>query len=170
MVIFLHRVLLYKFLFIVKLANARIMKKIIIYTDGSCKGNPGPGGWAALLLENETDKTPFKILKGNSRATTNNRMEMMAMIEALKFVQKNNLNNSVITLFSDSNLLIQTLNQGWKKKANQDLWEQLDTYSKGLLIDYVWVKAHATNHWNNECDKVAQKEASLAMRKVGLDF
>ncbi len=134
-------------------------KKIEIYTDGSCKGNPGPGGWAAILLE-EGAKKPFKILKGREQSTTNNRMEMMAVIEALHFLQQQHLQNHDITLYSDSNLVIQTLLQGWKKKANRDLWEELDGLNEEFDINYSWIKGHAKNKWNNECDKIAQKEAA----------
>jgi ribonuclease HI len=137
------------------------MKQIEIFTDGSCKGNPGPGGWAAIFLEKNSKKS-FKILKGGADDTTNNRMEMTAVIEALRYVEHQKLHSSQITLFSDSSLVIQTLLQGWKRKANLDLWEELDELNEGLDVEYAWVKGHAKNHWNNECDKVAQKEASLA--------
>lgn len=138
-------------------------KNIFIYTDGSCKGNPGPGGWAAIFLENEAGK-PFAILKGNESPTTNNRMEMTAVIEALKFIHENKLEKFEIKLFSDSNLVIQTLISGWKRKANKDLWEQVDKFNQKLSIEYVWVRGHAKNKWNNECDKIATNEATLASR------
>lgn len=139
-------------------------KKIFIYTDGSCKGNPGPGGWAALLLES-TSLKPFQILKGHENATTNNRMEMIAVIEALRFIDENHLQNSDITLYSDSNLVIQTLLQGWKRKANLDLWEELDQLNEALDVNFVWVKGHAKNKWNNECDKIAQQESRKAVNQ-----
>ncbi len=141
-------------------------KKIQIYTDGSCKGNPGPGGWAAIILEGVSLK-PLSILKGNERATTNNRMEMTGVIEALHFLRDHHLESADIKLFSDSNLIIQTLLQGWKRKANLDLWEELDDLNEGMDIDYIWVKGHAKNKWNNECDKVAQREADIMLRKIG---
>jgi len=139
------------------------MKQIEIYTDGSCKGNPGPGGWGAIFLE-KNSKTPFKILKGHALDTTNNRMEMTGVIEALRFIDKEKLHTSQCTLYSDSNLIIQTLLQGWKRKANLDLWEELDDLNEELDIQYTWVKGHAKNHWNNECDKVAQKESLIAYK------
>lgn len=139
-------------------------KKIEIYTDGSCKGNPGPGGWAALLLEERAEK-PFEILKGNDPDTTNNRMEMIGIIEALRYIHENNFQKNSVTLFSDSNLIIQTLLQGWKKKANLDLWEELDALNEELDVKFVWVKGHAKNRWNNECDKVAQSESLKAQKK-----
>ncbi|MFO0781010.1 MAG: ribonuclease H [Candidatus Gracilibacteria bacterium] len=142
------------------------MKQIEIFTDGSCKGNPGPGGWCAILLEKKSEK-PFKILKGNAVDTTNNRMEMTAVIEALRFIDHEKMHGERITLYSDSNLVIQTLLQGWKRKANLDLWEELDELNEELDVDYVWVKGHAKNHWNNECDKIAQKEADDVRKKNG---
>jgi len=141
------------------------MKHIEIYTDGSCKGNPGPGGWAAIFLQKKSEK-PFEILKGRAFQTTNNRMEMTAVIEALRYINHQQLHDAEIILYSDSNLVIQTLLQGWKRKANKDLWEELDELNEGLDIDYQWVKGHAKNHWNNECDKIAQKEADLARKNL----
>ncbi len=132
--------------------------KILIYTDGSCIGNPGPGGWAAILLHPDAEK-PFAILKGHEKSTTNNRMEMIAVIEALRYIHEHKFQNSNITLHSDSNLVIQTLTQGWKRKANLDLWEELDQLNEELDVNFIWVKAHAQNKWNNECDKIAQQQS-----------
>ncbi len=137
------------------------MKKLEIYTDGSCKGNPGPGGWTAIILEPKAAK-PLHILKGGNQHTTNNRMEMMGIIEALKWLDQKKYHQTDVTLYSDSNLIIQTLLQGWKKKANQDLWKELDAVNEKFSIKYQWVKGHAKNKWNNECDRIAQKEADLA--------
>ena len=147
------------------------MKQIEIFTDGSCKGNPGPGGWCAIVLEKKSGESeklrkPFKILKGRIDDTTNNRMEMTAVIEALRYIDHQKLSRAHITLFSDSNLIIQTLLQGWKRKANKDLWEELDSFNEELEVEYVWIKGHAKNRWNNECDKVAQKEADLARQHL----
>lgn len=108
---------------------------------------------------------PFKILKGSAFDTTNNRMEMTAVIEALRYIDHEKLHTSSITLYSDSNLVVQTLLQGWKRKANLDLWEELDALSEEIDMKYVWVKGHDKNKWNNECDKIAQKEALLAQKK-----
>jgi ribonuclease HI len=141
------------------------MQNIEIYTDGSCKGNPGPGGWAALLFEKNSAK-PFQILQGNEVATTNNRMEMTAVIEALRFIDEQHLQNCHINLYSDSNLIVQTLLQGWKRKANQDLWEELDALLEELDVQFIWVKGHAKNKWNNECDRIAQAESLKAQKKI----
>ncbi len=144
------------------------MKKIRLFTDGSCIGNPGPGGWAFILIdENE------KIIKSSSEKiihrsnyslhTTNNRMEMQAILESLNYVSKNYSDYS-IELFSDSNLLIQTLNLGWKRKSNLDLWKEIDEYRKNLSIKYIWVKGHADNEYNNLCDEYAQQESAKAAK------
>lgn len=138
-----------------------MQNKIEIYTDGSCIGNPGPGGWGVIVLHNKKEIE----ISGGERDTTNNRMEMMAMIEALKWLrdEKNlpteELDAAKITLYSDSNLLIQTLNKGWKKKANTDLWAQIDKLRAWLNIEWVWVKAHATNKYNNLVDELAFNQA-----------
>jgi ribonuclease HI len=133
---------------------------IKVYTDGSCLGNPGPGGWAAIVL-----KDGKKIeLKGNDKDTTNNRMEMKAAVEALKWIRSKigiNENNqeSAIEIYSDSSLLIKTINENWKRKKNQDLWAELDKERGWLKIQWSWVKGHSTNKYNNLADKLAVEEA-----------
>jgi len=144
------------------------LKKIVIYTDGSCIGNPGPGGWAFLLINISDGKkltSQKKIIHRSdfSYHTTNNRMEMMAILEALKFSQEN-FPEYLIELNSDSNLLIQTLNQGWKRKANLDLWSEIDRFRNKLQIKYFWVKAHADDQYNNLCDEYAQKASAKAAK------
>lgn len=136
--------------------------KIDIYTDGSCIGNPGPGGWGVIiLLENREVQ-----IKGGELKTTNNRMEMTAIIKALRWlkheanIDETNSKDFLIKLHSDSNLLIQTLLQGWKKKANKDLWEELDALHEGININWIWVKAHATNKYNNLVDELALSEST----------
>ncbi len=131
---------------------------IEIYTDGSCIGNPGPGGWGAIIL---ADKK--YIVSGNEPDTTNNRMEMKAIIAALKWLKTNNISDPV-TIHSDSNLIVQTMNKGWKKKANTDLWEMIDSLAPELNLTWKWVKAHATNKLNNEVDKIAFSEAEKAKK------
>lgn len=137
---------------------------IHIYTDGSCKGNPGPGGWAAIVLKHENDTKPWMTVKGNTAQTTNNRMEMVAVIEGLRTIHENHLQQHEIKLFSDSNLIVQTLNKGWKRKANLDLWEELDELDEELDVNYEWVKGHHTNKWNNHADKLALAEAVRAAK------
>jgi len=122
-----------------------------IYTDGSCLGNPGPGGWGVVILHG--DKEIY--LKGGAKDTTNNRMEMMAIINALKYVHDNELSLYTIEIYSDSNLLMQSLIQGWKRKANLDLWKKIDDLRGWLNIKWIWVKAHASNKYNNMADQLA---------------
>lgn len=144
------------------------MEKIDIYTDGSCLGNPGPGGWAAIVLHNGETYS----IAGSQKDTTNNRMEMTAIREALKWLHKksgikpDDLTNYKITIHSDSNLLIQTFNQGWKRKANIDLWAELDKLRGWLNIEWKWVKAHANNKYNNEVDKLAFSAAQKIAKQV----
>ena len=141
-------------------------KKIEIYTDGSCIGNPGPGGWGVVILKDEKQIE----LSGGERDTTNNRMEMMAIIEALKWLRKKsgieekNLNLYKIIFHSDSNLIIQTINLGWKKKANTDLWAEMEKLRAWLNIEWKWVKAHHTNKYNNRADEIAFKAANKIKR------
>ena len=134
-------------------------KEIIIYTDGSCLGNPGPGGWAAIIIENDK-KHP---ISGGEKDTTNNRMEMKAVIEALKHIKKKHgdeLPNINIQFFIDSNLIVQTLTSNWKKKKNTDLWAEIEKLSAWLNIKWNWVKAHHENELNNEVDELAQAESN----------
>jgi ribonuclease HI len=132
-------------------------EKITIHTDGSCLGNPGPGGWGVVIHFQNKEIT----LSGGAEDTTNNRMEMMAIIEALKWatfksgLTQEELHKVDIELFSDSNLLMQSLTLGWKRKANLDLWAKLDTLRGWLKIKWVWVKAHANNKYNNLADELA---------------
>lgn len=154
-----------------------------IYTDGSCLGNPGPGGYAAIIQYGAKGEKE-KIISGGESDTTNNRMEMTAVIEALHWVKKNilpevslrssseslpssrSLSLPSLTVVSDSKLLIETLTKGWKKKKNQDLWAALEEAQQGLRIVWSWVKGHATHAQNNRADEVAVKEAQR-IKKTG---
>lgn len=141
-------------------------EKLEIYTDGSCLGNPGPGGWGVIIL-------PETKLSGGEPHTTNNRMEMMAIIKALEWLHENinkgALADCRIRIYSDSNLLMGTLNEGWKRKANLDLWAQLDKLRAWLHIEWIWVKAHATNKINNQVDKLALAAATKAKKALPKD-
>lgn len=132
-----------------------------IYTDGSCIGNPGPGGWAYLLLNSELEEIHFA--NGGETSTTNNRMEMLALIKALEYLdsQKSKYNSAEFNIFSDSNLLVQTINSGWKKKANLDLWLQIDQLLPKFNFKMNWVKAHHLNVYNNRVDQLAREAAEL---------
>ena len=138
---------------------------IKIYTDGSCIENPGKGGWAAIIL-NDGNKTE---IKGNKRDTTNNQMELLAPIQALKKIPK----GSKVQIFTDSKYVKSGITEwifNWKKNGwktvdkkdvkNKDLWIELDGLSKSFKIEWIWVKAHSTNELNNEVDFLARSSAN----------
>jgi ribonuclease HI len=120
---------------------------VIIYTDGACKGNPGPGGWAALLQYEEHTKE----ISGAEAHTTNNRMEMMAAIQALRVLNS----PCQVKLHTDSQLVVNTMTKGWKRKANLDLWAELDQLSQVHDVKWIWVKGHANDALNNRVDQLA---------------
>lgn len=135
---------------------------IKIYTDGSSRGNPGRGGYGVVLLWGKHKK---ELSKGY-RLTTNNRMELMAVIAALDTLKKNNLN---LIIHSDSNYVVKAVMEGWLNKwiktnfkgniKNRDLWERYNQLSKNQHIDFKWVKGHASNTYNNRCDILATEAA-----------
>jgi len=143
------------------------MDKITIYTDGSCLLNPGPGGWAALIMHNGRED----ILKGGEPDTTNNRMEMTAILNALIWLNKNVKSSSPkVDLYSDSSLLIQSLTKGWKRKANIDIWKEIDAeYSslnkKSIKVKWNWVKGHSVNEYNARVDELAVSESRKQPKK-----
>ena len=123
------------------------MSKFEIYTDGSCSGNPGPGGWGVVLLENQNRYD----LSGGEAATTNNRMELTAVIRGLEATPEGS--SSVIN--SDSQYIVNTMNLGWKRNANKDLWGALVSLVKSRDVKFIWVKGHAGNTWNEKADRLA---------------
>ena len=123
------------------------MSKFESYTDGSCSGNPGPGGWGVVLLENQNQYD----LSGGEAATTNNRMELTAVIRGLEATPEGS--SSVIN--SDSQYIVNTMNLGWKRNANKDLWGALDSLVKSRDVKFIWVKGHAGNRWNEKADRLA---------------
>ena len=137
------------------------MKTVQIYTDGACSGNPGPGGWGAILCYNGIEKE----LSGGEKQTTNNRMELTGVISALRALKE----PCIVELWSDSKYVIDALEKGWaqgwrkrgwvksdKKPAlNPDLWEQLLDLTEKHEMHYHWVKGHADNEKNNRCDQMA---------------
>jgi ribonuclease HI len=137
------------------------MSQLIIYTDGSARGNPGNGGYGAVLHWGST----IKEISQGYRHTTNNRMELMAVIAALQLLKRDNLD---ITIYSDSSYVINSVEKGWvfgweKKgyagKKNADLWMKFLQYYRRHRIKFVWVKGHADNQWNNRCDILATRAA-----------
>lgn len=148
------------------------MKRVKIYTDGACSGNPGPGGWGAILEYNGIKKE----LSGGVLMTTNNRMELLAVIESLKKIKE----PCEIVLYSDSNYIVQAINEGWAQKwkangwmrnkkdpaLNSDLWEELLQLLELHTVQFIWVKGHAENEYNNRCDVLAVEASKQVQRKT----
>ena len=140
------------------------MKQVTIYTDGACSGNPGPGGWGAILMYGAHKRE----LSGGEADTTNNRMELTAVIRALSLLKE----PCIVELWSDSKYVIDGLSKGWakgwkakgwvksdKKPAlNPDLWDVLLALVQTHEVHYHWVKGHADNAYNNRCDAMAVAE------------
>lgn len=136
------------------------MKKVTIYTDGACSGNPGKGGWGAVLIYGDIEKE----MSGSEAETTNNRMEMTAVIEALKAVKE----ECEIELFTDSKYVMDGINEwihGWKKRGwktankkpvkNVDLWQELDEINQSHNVNWNWVKGHSGDKYNEIADELA---------------
>ncbi|MBF8266895.1 MAG: rnhA [Dehalococcoidia bacterium] len=121
---------------------------IHIYTDGSCQGNPGPGGWGAIV-ERDGKK---RELAGREGDTTNNRMEITAAIRGLEATP----DGSEVTIHSDSQYLVNTMTRGWKRNANQDLWAALDTMVKHRRVRWQWVRGHVGHPENERADSLAR--------------
>ena len=134
-----------------------------IYTDGACSGNPGPGGWAAILCYGANEKE----ISGGEAHTTNNRMELTAVIRALQLLKE----PCSVVLYSDSTYVVSAIEKGWldswQKKnwrtksgpvRNPELWQELLCELKRHEVRFVWVKGHAENEFNNRCDKLAVAE------------
>lgn len=140
------------------------MKNVEIYTDGACSGNPGPGGWGAVLIYNGVEKQ----LSGSEKETTNNRMELSAVIVALKALKE----PCKVTLTTDSKYVCDAINKGWLtswkknswKKAdkkpvlNIDLWQELLPLLDKHRVEFIWVKGHNGHKYNEICDKLAVAE------------
>ena len=141
------------------------MKQVTIYTDGACSGNPGPGGWGAILMYGAHRRE----LSGGEAETTNNRMELTAVIRALSLLKE----PCIVELWSDSKYVIDGLSKGWakgwrargwvksdKKPAlNPDLWDELLRLEGLHTLHYHWVKGHEENEYNNRCDELAVAES-----------
>ncbi|MDB5280710.1 MAG: ribonuclease [Ferruginibacter sp.] len=137
-------------------------EKIQLYTDGASRGNPGRGGYGAILLFGRHRKE----LSQGYRLTTNNRMELLAVIAGLEAIKKNEL---PVTVFSDSQYVVNAVEKGWLKnwiktdfkggKKNKDLWKHYYELAKKFTIRFVWVKGHADNPLNNRCDELATAAA-----------
>ena len=128
--------------------------EIVIHTDGACKGNPGPGGWGAVIEQNGGQVK----LSGSEPQTTNNRMEMTAVIKGLEAVDA----SANVLISSDSTYVINTMTKGWNRKANQDLWDQLDRLVGSRNVSWRWVRGHNGDRGNELADALATKEAGTA--------
>ena len=148
------------------------LNSVVIYTDGACKGNPGPGGWGALLKSQDAQKEIF----GGEMGTTNNRMEMMAVIEALSALKR----PCQVTLHVDSQYVLKGITEwiagwkarGWKTAAKQpvknvDLWQRMDEVitTSGHQIDWRWVRGHNGDPGNEHADMLANRGVEQALRK-----
>ena len=137
--------------------------KYKIYTDGACSGNPGPGGWGAVIFDQDNKQ---KNISGSEKNTTNNRMELLAAIMSLKKIKT----NSEVVIFTDSIYVKNGITEwmknwkknGWKNSSkklvkNKDLWEKLDKLCEANSVSWKWVKGHSTNEFNNLADELATK-------------
>ena len=141
-----------------------VISEVTIYTDGACSGNPGPGGWAAILMAGGAKKE----MSGGERDTTNNRMELMAVIEGIKALKR----PCKVDIYSDSAYVVNAFEQnwigkwvknGWKNSAkaevaNSDLWKELINLTAMHNVTFHKVKGHADNEFNNRCDELAVRE------------
>ena len=139
------------------------MKEVTIYTDGACSGNPGPGGWAALLIYNGHEKE----ISGGEKLTTNQRMELKAALKALAALKE----PCKVKIYSDSAYLVNAFRQGWLKKwqrngwltiekkpvENRDLWESLLALTERHEVEWYKVKGHSNNYYNERCDRLARE-------------
>ena len=137
------------------------MKKVLIYTDGACSGNPGPGGWGAILMYGENKKEIY----GAQKNTTNNIMEITAVLEAIKLLKE----ECEVEVYSDSAYVVNAFNQGWIENwqknnwktagkdpvKNKELWEELYNLAQKHKVTFIKVKGHSDNEWNNRCDFLA---------------
>ena len=138
------------------------MEKVIIYTDGACSGNPGPGGWGAILMYKDTKKE----ISGGKKDTTNNVMELTAALEGLKMLKI----PCEVDLYSDSAYLVNGFSQGWiynwqknnwqtadkKPVKNKEIWQEIYELTKIHKVKFIKVKGHADNEFNNRCDELAR--------------
>ena len=145
------------------------MKDVTIYTDGACSGNPGPGGWAAVLRYGPAEKE----LSGGETETTNNRMELTAVIRALEALKE----PCAVTVYTDSQYISRAMTEGWLKKwkaagftkkgglKNAELWRELDGLLQRHAVTFHWVKGHADNELNNRCDALAVAQRDRYARR-----
>ena len=136
--------------------------ELIVYTDGSSRGNPGPGGFGTVLIWGQKQKE----ISAGYRLTTNNRMELLGVITALENLKQKNIS---LTVYTDSQYIVKAINEGWLNnwvrtnfkggKKNKDLWMRFYELAKDFKITFKWVKGHADNFFNNRCDELATQAA-----------
>ena len=153
-----------------------MVDEILVFTDGGCQGNPGPGGWAFVLLDGGRELS----FSGGEKFTTNNKMELTAAIEALKMISQNDdWKGRKVNVFSDSQYVKNGITSwikkwkanGWKTAAkkdvlNKELWVQLDAYFLSLNVEWNWVKGHAGIKYNEMCDQLCAKEMAKFTGKI----
>ncbi|MBR6632714.1 MAG: ribonuclease HI [Clostridia bacterium] len=146
------------------------MKKVNIYTDGACSGNPGPGGWASILVYKGTEK----LISGGEASTTNNRMELTAVVTALEALNE----ECEVELTSDSKYVVDAINKGWleswqkknwkksdgKPALNIDLWQKLIPQLERHKVSFIWIKGHDGHPYNERCDVAAVEESQKFSR------
>lgn len=152
------------------------MKTVTIYTDGACSGNPGPGGFGVVLIYGDLRRE----LSGGFKLTTNNRMEILAVIEALKFLKQ----PCIVNLYSDSKYVVDAVQKGWLKKweqnnwyrtksqkaSNIDLWQQLLKLLAIHKVNFIWVKGHNDNIENERCDYLAREFIKNGDLKIDVNY
>ena len=145
------------------------MDKVIIYTDGACSGNPGPGGWGAILMYKDTKKE----ISGGKKDTTNNVMELTAVVERLKLLKY----PCEVDLYSDSAYVVNAFTQGWiynwvknnwktankEPVKNKEIWQELYELTKKHKVNFIKVKGHSDNEWNNRCDELARNAINITI-------
>ena len=145
-----------------------LKKKVCLYTDGACRGNPGPGGWGAILVYGAHEKE----LSGGEAETTNNRMELLGVISALSALKE----PCEVDLYSDSKYIVDAINLGWTKDwvasgfrggkiKNPDLWQRLLSLLETHRVNFIWVKGHNGHPYNERCDALATAEADKYKKK-----
>ena len=137
-------------------------RKYEIYTDGSCIGNPGQGGWAGLIIDDQKIETE---ISGFDLNTTNNRMELLAVIKSIEKLE----DGSAINLYSDSQYVINSITKNWKKEKNVDLWNELEKVLVNKSVQWFWVRGHSDNEFNNRVDRLA-RNTSKQIPKEDQDF
>jgi ribonuclease HI len=134
-------------------------KPYLAYADGSCVGNPGPGGWGVVIVAPDGEETE---LSGHADSTTNNRMEITAAIEALRAIPE----HTRVIVRSDSQYVVKTMNDGWRRRENLDLWPLLDTETRRHRVTFEWVRGHASDPLNERADTLARRAAALPAKGI----